>query len=472
MSHPWGPDRLGHQILRRDVLKLGALGLSLPAWLSVQSSARAAASSANPPLRRFGQAKSCIVLFCWGGVSHVDTWDPKPDAGTDVRSTFDLIDTATPGLRITEPMPLLAKQTHRMAVVRSVHHNAPSHRSAAYWNLTGHEPPKLNANWERTRKDWPCIGSLVAAGRVTDTTRPRGLLPGAVCLPCTMYDGGAANGQDGGFLGLGYDPIIARPPHGTPYEGKSPVAGSIDLALPEGIGRDRFAARRDLLGGLDDAHVGIDAETAAVTRSRQLALDMLLNPGVRDAFNLDRETPQTHAAYGGHICGQSALLARRLTEAGVPLVTVYCGAGDLNGSLGDNWDTHGDNFNRLKNRLLPPLDRAGSALLSDLAQRGTLDETLVVFLTEFGRTPKIGGGSGRDHYPNCYSVAFAGGGVQGGQVYGKSDAIGSAPADAACSPADLHATIFHALGIAPSTAIRDLTGRPVQLCDGKPLPLF
>jgi uncharacterized protein (DUF1501 family) len=177
-------------------------------------------------------------------------------------------------------------------------------------------------------------------------------------------------------------------------------------------------------------------------------------------------------SYGRHMCGQSALLARRLTEAGVPLVTIYSSVGDLNGSAGDHWDTHSNNFARLRNDLLPPLERASVSLLDDLAARGRLDETLVVWLTEFGRTPRLNSGAGRDHFPNCYSVAFAGGGIQGGQVYGRSDRIASTPAENGCTPADLHATIFHALGISLDGYVRDNLGRPLPLCDGQSLPLF
>jgi hypothetical protein len=188
-------------------------------------------------------------------------------------------------------------------------------------------------------------------------------------------------------------------------------------------------------------------------------------------LDLDQETPQTRHKYGDHLCGTSMLLARRLVEAGVPLVTVICAAGDLNGSVGDHWDTHGDNFNRLKNRLLPPFDQASAALIADLADRGRLDETLVVWLTEFGRTPKVTK-AGRDHYPFVYSVAMAGAGIRGGQVYGSSDKIGAFPRDRACRPNDLHATIFHALGIPGDTLLQDAQGRPMNLTDGDPLPLY
>src|SRR5436305_1859454 len=203
-----------------------------------------------------------------------------------------------------------------------------------------------------------------------------------------------------------------------------------------------------------------------------MALALPVSPRVQTAFNLDGEAQKVRATYGSHLCGQSVLLARRLTEAGVPIVTVVCAAGDLNGSAGDHWDTHGNNFNRLKRDLLPPFDRAVSALLSDLSDHGRLAETLVVLLTDFGRTPKINGGAGRDHYPNVYSIFLAGGGIRGGQVYGSSDRLGAEPRDLPAGPADVHATIFQALGIPLDSHLHDSTGRPFPLTDGQPLRLF
>ena len=461
---------------------MGALGLSLPAILRMRGEARAAAQPNEPAhargssLHGFGKAKSCIVLFAWGGMSHIDTFDLKPHAGSDVRSVFASIPTSIAGYRVCEHLPHLAKQTHRMTIIRSACHNAPSHRSAAYWNLTGHEPPKLDANWPASRSDWPCLGSMVAAAKHSDGGGARRSLPGAVCLPYTMADGGVANGQDGGFLGLGFDPVVVRPRTGSEYAGVSPSSGAVDLSFIEGVDRSRVVSRRGLLDSLELRGLPMNelagAETAQVRQYRTQALDMLLDPKVRDAFSVDDEPAAVHAAYGKHICGQSTLMARKLTEAGVPLVTVYCAAGDLNGSVGAHWDTHGDGFNRLKRDLLPPLDRAMSALLDDLAQRGTLDETLVVLLTEFGRTPKVNGGGGRDHYPNCYTVALAGAGIAPGMLYGRSDKIGAYPAADAVSPADLHATIFHSLGIDPHFTLRDRDDRPLKATDGKVLPVY
>ena len=199
---------------------------------------------------------------------------------------------------------------------------------------------------------------------------------------------------------------------------------------------------------------------------------MLLDPAVRAAFDVDNEPSAIHELYGPHICGQSTLMARKLVEAGVPLATVYCSAGDLNGSVGAHWDTHGDGFNRLKRDLLPPLDQAFSALLTDLKQRGLFDDTLVVLLTEFGRTPKVNGGGGRDHYPNCYTVAFAGAGVSQGLLYGTSDRTGAFPDENPVHPSDLHATIFHALGIDPKFVLHDQDDRPLAASDGEVLPIF
>lgn len=462
--------RLGRHLARRQFLKLGALGLGLPAWLSMGALAKAGAA----PRQAGAKAKSCIVLFAWGGISHLDTWDPKPDAPSDIRGEFKPISTSVDGIQLGEHLPLLARQAHRLAIVRSVFHGAPSHRSGAYWNLTGHPPPRMEANWEATRNDWPSIGSMTAAAleQMGDPRGRPGPLPRNFALPYSMADGGRANGQDGGFLGLKYDPVIIRPPGGKLYNGKSPISGAITLEPPPGVDSARMAGRNALQSALDGlGRLPALEETLAAGLAQRQALDMMVQPSVRDAFDLENEPARLRESYGDHICGQSALLARRLTEAGVPMVTVYCAAGDLNGSVGAHFDTHGDNFNRLKNDMLPPLDQASAALLEDLHQRGTLDETLVVWLTEFGRTPKINGAAGRDHFPNCYSVAFAGGGIRGGQVYGRSNSIGAEPAEKGCGPGDLHATIFQAMGIDPRHVLHDLTGRPHFLCEGSPLAL-
>lgn len=452
---------------RRQLLQggLGLLGLSLPALLGLRGQSRAAAT---PVGNGFGTARSCIVFFSWGGMSQLETFDPKPDAPREVRGEYRPIATSVPGIHVGEYLPLLSRQLHRLAVVRSVHHPEGGHRNAAYWNLTGHAPhtPGNDMTILPSRRDWPSLGSMVGKFR---QARPG--FPGNVVLPYQIADRGLVNGQGGGFLGMNSDPLILRPARGRSYVGVSPTAGSADLGLPTGVAAGRMQGRLDLLQQIQSG-----GPTASATRPldhyRRMAADLMLSPQVSAAFDLDREPVRSRESYGDHVCGQSALLARRLTGAGVPVVTVFSSAGDLNGSAGENFDTHGNNFPRLRNELLPPLERASVALLEDLAVRGRLDDTLVVWLTEFGRTPRLNGGAGRDHFPNCYSVAFAGGGIRGGQVYGRSDRIAAAPLDQPCGPNDLHATIFHALGIPLNAHLEDTLGRPLALTDGRVLPLF
>lgn len=724
-------------IQRRDLLRLGTVaagaGLVQIPWQSLAGVEQRPAQ----PSDSFGRARSAIVIFCWGGMSHLDTFDMKPNAGTDIRGEFNSIATTVPALRITEHLPLMARQMHRLAVVRSVHHGSADHRKAAYWNLTGHAPTNAEggvvAAQLPSRKDWPSIGAQVAIAMRNDRryqqakqvrrirpeeivddestldwdkltvikteslstdvlgpghfstgsfgkqdgftnnhtveligmiaksasvavpltrqangpkadfskmvagdgtagdwgsdthgrgghlwligdgegnaahpgfgchankfitfnldeirkrhflTSPRAFvlscrvgingdpgvhetaagqagvwvdgkpvavsrilarddrsqkleavvrpgakyltlamlngngstfyddiamrdvelhevdgalpeplpaevakpeargvtedlaasLPRTISIPYPIADRGLLNGQYGGFLGLEYDPVFVHPGQGTSFSGVSPNSGTIDLT-PR-VPQRRLAERGLLLEGLDsglpwatdDEHPEFRLKAA-----QDRAVNMLLSPDVQLAFDLSRERQQCHDLYGDHVAGQSTLLARRLTDAGVPLVTVNLSVGDLNGSQGDNWDTHGNNFNRLKNDLLPRWDRAASALLTDLVQTGRIDDTLVVFLTEFGRTPKINGNAGRDHFPNCYTVSFAGAGTAGGSVLGKSDKIGSRPIESPCTPEDIHATVFHSLGISRDFEVHDQEDRPYRMCEGSALPIF
>lgn len=443
-------------LARRDFLKLtfGGLGLSLPTFLHAAAERRTT-------------ARTCIVLYCWGGMSHHETWDTKPDAPSDYRGEFDPIATAVPGIRIGEHLPRLAQLTDKLAIVRSMHHRSSAHGKGMYWNITGHAPPaaEVAANLPPSRSDWPNIGAMVSRFRQA----PPGF-PNAVQVPYPLVDNNTLQaGDNAGFLGSTFDPVIVRPDRGTPWGGVSRDLGAMVLERATGLDSPRLVARQGLAGTIDQR---FPQQTPSHDHFRQMASDILLSPTVQAAFNLDREPASIRDQYGMHLCGQSLLLARRLTEAGVPIVTAICAAGDLNGSAGDHWDTHGNNFNRLKRDLLPPFDRGVSALLRDLDQRGRLDDTLVVMLTDFGRTPRVNGGAGRDHYPNAYSIFFAGGGIRGGQVYGSSDRLGAEPRDLPTGPADVHATIFQALGIPLDAHLHDNTGRPFPLCDGRPLPLF
>ena len=451
-------------ISRRQVLatSLGCAGFSLTDFLQLQSIAKENRTKTK------GKAKSCIILFAWGGMSHLETWDPKPEGPKEIRGSFGTIPTATPGIHIGEHMPYLAKQTNKLAIVRSMHHGSSAHGKAMYWNFTGHKPPQSDtaANLPPSSSDWPSLLSVISKFK----SAPPGL-PSSIRIPYPLVDNGTLQaGEYGGWLGSSYNPIVIRTPKGKEFGGVSRDLGASRIDPKEAIDRKVLSSRLGLLGHLDQFQ-GIGNSVTDMDYFRNLATDMLMSPNVRNAFDLDLESQATKDKFGNHICGQSMLLARRLVQAEVPIVTVACSAGDLNGSAGDHWDTHADNFNRIKNTMLPAFDRPAAALLDDLDERGMLDETLVVFLTEFGRTPKINKNAGRDHYPSCYSVAFAGAGIQGGQVYGKSDKSGSEPAENACGPADLHATIFEAFGINHKTTITDRLGRPFPISDGEPLPL-
>lgn len=442
---------------RRSLLGVtaGFAGASLPGFLA----ARANASTTTAP-----KAKFCIIIYCWGGMSHIDTFDPKPLAPVEVRGQFAPIATATPGITVTEHLPHLAQQTEKLAIVRSIHHDDSAHGRGMYWNLTGHKPPRVG-NIAPERADWPSLPAMTSVFREA----PKGV-PRAIRLPYPMVDNGTLQaGEYGGFLGGQFDPIVIKTPAGTPFGGVSRSLGTGVLELGQ-VDTARLRARGALKSQLAQP-IGQQKDFTHFDHFHDLAQDILLSTNVKHAYDLDREDPAIRETYGPHIGGQSLLLARRLTEAGVPIVQVCCAAGDLNGSVGDMWDTHGDNFNRLKHKLLPVFDRGTAALLTDLEQRGTLDETLIVMLTDFGRTPRVNGGAGRDHYPNAYTVFLAGAGIQGGQIYGSTTKDGAHPKDNPCGPPDIHATIFQQLGISPRAEIHDQLGRPFPICDGKALPL-
>lgn len=432
---------------------VGLTGLTLPTLFQLQ--ARAAVTP---------QAKSCIVIYCWGGISHFESWDPKPDAPSELRGEFGTIATATPGIHYSEHIPLMAKHSDKLAIVRSVHHKHGGHQQGMYTTMTAHDPP--GGMKAKDRENWPSLAAMVS--RFQD---PQAGTPNAIRVPYNMYDNGTLMaGEYGGWLGSDYDPILMRTPAGKPFGGVSRYT-SRELDLKLNLEKARVRSRQALRQQLERP-VGNASDYERMDRFRRMASDMLLGSAIEEAYDLEREDPRIRAMYGDHIGGQSMLLARRLTEAGVPVVQVCAGAGDLAGGGGDNWDTHRGHFTKLKNRLLPVFDRSVSALLTDLEQRGMLEETLVVFLTDFGRTPKINKNAGRDHYPAVYSLALAGGGIRGGQAYGSSDTSGARPASHACSPADFHATVYKAMGINHHSELEDQLGRPYQICDGQPLPLF
>ena len=430
---------------RREVLCAGALaplGFGLTEVLQARS-------DAAPK----GRAKSVILLFMWGGPSHIDTWDPKPGAPPEVRGLFRSIATTVPGLRIGEHFPRLATRAHQYAVVRSMTHTDPAHLSPVHHLMTGRIAPKPNSDADgASRGDAPCLGAVVQKLLPSPGAGPPAVtLPWAVSHPSAP--GGTAPGQNGGWLGNGFDPFLVT---GDPNLPSFAVAG---LRAPADVPADRLRGRAELARLLDRTGGPGGAYTAVQSK----ALDLLLAPAVSTAFDLSRESATIRDKYGRHAHGQSCLLARRLIEVGTRLVTV---------NWPDDgrafWDTHGNNFPALQTRLMPPADAAFAALLDDLTARGLLDETLVVWVGEFGRTPRVEGG-GRQHWPHCYSAVLAGGGVRGGATYGSSDKIGAHPATNPVSPADLTATVYHALGLDPAAEIHDPAGRPWKIADGTPL---
>jgi hypothetical protein len=440
---------------RRAALQAGALalsGLGLPSLLRAES-----AGSSAPTAAGFGRARSCIVIFQWGGPSHLDTWDLKPEAPDSIRGSFSSIETATPGIRISEHFPRLARQTNRLSIVRSMTHDDPAHLSTVHRFQTGHLAPRPKSDAiGPSPSDWPHLGSFV--GRLLPP--PPHALPASVTMPWLVSHpaapGGRAPGQHGGWLGKAYDPFLVP---GDPNDPSFRVAG---MSPPEGLSDERLGSRRRLLAGLNAWSTG---PSDSWDGYQHKAFDAVVSAEARGAFAIDREDPRVRDRYGRHIHGQCLLLARRLVEAGVRLVTVNWHDDGMN-----FWDTHGDNFNQLKNRLMPPADAGFAALLDDLDARGLLEETLVVWVGEFGRNPKITpGNAGREHWPRCYSAALAGAGIRGGHVHGASDRWGAYPARDPVHPEDLAATIYHALGIDPATEVRDPLDRPLRITEGRPV---
>ena len=456
MTRPTHRHAIG--LTRRELLQVGysgLLGIGLPSLL-----ARQARAEAKP--RR---AKSVILIFLTGAPSHLDMFDLKPNAPVEIRGTFKPIATRAPGVQVCEHLPMLAARADKFAVVRSMTHNLPSHEHATHFVLTGIDKMPIGASHMASRHDWPCYASAL------DYLRPRkDGIPSGVMLPTYLNAGYGFSGQHGGLLGAKYDPWHLKP---DPNEPNFRVE---NLDLPVGLSVGDLDNRKGLLAQVDRQRAGLDhsREMAEYGSQQKQALSMLTASAIGRAFAIDREPTRVRERYGRHMFGQSLLLARRLVEAGVPIV--QANMGHMN-----NWDTHTQNFTQLKDRLLPPLDQGVSALLDDLATRGLLDETLIVMVGEFGRTPKIGGNvgtptfvpDGRDHWAGVFSALFAGAGVRGGQVIGSSDKIGAYPANTPIYPSNLGATIYNALGVDPKSAIADRLNRPMQMNEGEVItPLF
>lgn len=445
---------------RRRFLQFGGVQL-LSGGLLHLLSARAPAA-----VRPRGKARSCIVLFQVGGPYQCDTYDPKPDAPAEVRGPYQPIATRVTGLRMTEALPLTAQHADKLAILRSVHHTIRCHNPAIYCSLVGREATDALAVSSQTnakRTDHPHYASVVAK---LGNKAPA--MPSHVIIPNVTTNGPAKSpGLMAGYLGAAYDPfVVAADPNAPDFRVDA-------VALPDDMDSGRFGERRTLLQRLDGDQRRVDHGIDNMGVFYQRAFSLLTSPRAKQAFDLGQEPVRVRDRYGRHTQGQSTLLARRLVEAGVPFVSVFSHTAVEKKS----WDTHSKHYELSKQELLPPADQVFSALLEDLAARGLLDECLVIWMGEFGRTPRMGyrfsnaGNTpdGRDHWCNCYSVALAGGGVRGGQVIGSSDFIGGYPKERPVHISDLAATIFTALGIDPRAQIYDIQGQLRMICDGHPV---
>jgi hypothetical protein len=441
----------GRPISRRDCVKIGAIGLgglTLPGLLRANALADEAKKVAP-------HAKSVIVLFLSGGPSQLDMWDMKPDAPAEIRGTFQPISTNIPGIQVCEHLPRMARLADKYAIVRSVTHAQSAHPAAAYWMMSGSPIARAAPDASfMSRVDRPHIGSSLAKllGPVVPSMPPFVMVPEAMAP-----NGPERAGQHAGFLGASFDPYrINSDPNLADF---TPGV----LVPPVELTSRRLHDRRLLLDQLD----GPDNDSS-MDEFQAKAFDLLSSTAAQHAFEIGSEPESTRIRYGRHAFGQSTLLARRMVEAGVRLVHVNWVRHD-NGKGGQGYDTHGNHLKLAKDDLLPPTDTAFSSLIEDLDQRGILDETLVIMMGEFGRTPRFNDAGGRDHWPHCFSVVMAGGGIKGGQVYGASDRIAAYPALDAVTPEDLIATIYDRLGVDPQTLIHDQQDRPFPLADGRPI---
>lgn len=455
------PTRLCDGIRRREILRVGglsALGLST-SMLNQQR--LLAADQANVSATQ-GKAKSCIILFLMGGSPQHSTFDPKPLAPAEIRGEFGPIHSVVPGIELCELWPRTALLTDRLAILRAMSTGDNAHSSSGYYMLTGTPHAPMNA--ENVNPGFPNDAPNLGA-TVRKLMPARGQLPAAIRLPHRIFntDGSVWPGQDAGSLGQAVEPWLLN------CQPANPGFHIDEFSLGSDISELRLQERRSLLNHINARLQRTDRRTIANTYGQltEKAFDMLSSSAARQAFELALEPDATRDRYGRTQFGQSVLMSRRLVEAGVSLVQVNWFRGPDEPTNAPCWDSHAIEAQRLKTVLCPPADQALSALLEDLESRGLLQETLVVVMSEFGRTPRMNGSGGRDHWGHVFSVALAGGGIRGGTVHGASDAIGGYPHEGRVSPQDLTATIFHCLGLDPHATVTDTVGRFLPISRGE-----
>ncbi len=475
LSIPGNPGRTCDGVSRRELLRVGGagvMGLSLANLLQLESRGQTAPADAAKR-SGFGSAKNFIFIFLQSAPSHIDIWDPKPEAPDDIRGEFATIDTKIPGVKLTEVMPKLARVLDKTTLIRSLSYTPAgllNHTAAIYQMMTGYTPDKVSPSGQLeppNRSDYPHIGSQLA--RIMPPKDP--MLP-FVMLPRPLQESNIiGKGGTAGFLGAAYDPYYL-------FQDPAAAVKVDDLKLRKEISPERMKRRASIREKVEAAMPDIDKAVSeyALDSYYTKALDLVISGRARNAFNLEEEKPETRDAYGRHTFGQSLLLARRLIEAGSRVVQVNWPS-VANANFDTSFDTHAENFGPLKNLHCPKLDAGLSALISDLDQRGLLKETVVLAVGEFGRSPKMGVSTsgnvnqarGRDHWPYCYTGLMAGGGIARGAVYGRSDKTGSSPAENPVHSIELLATVYHALGVDPHTMVNNHLGQPRELVQAEPI---
>ncbi len=476
LSIPGQSGRTCDGVTRREFLRVGGsglLGVSLADLLRLQ--AASVEPTAGNAKTGWGQAKSVIMIFLQGGPSHIDIWDPKPDAPSNIRGEFKAIKSNVPGIWLSETMPLLAKQMDKATLIRSLSYTPAglfNHTAAIYQMMTGYTPDRVSPSGQLeppSPSDFPHAGSQVA--KIQPPQVP--MLP-FVMLPRPLQESGViGKGGTAGYLGAAHDPYYF-------YQDPNAEIKLDDLTLRKDISKDRLTRRAKLLDQVNAAMPDIEKAVSgyALDRYYERAFDLILSGRARNAFDLSQEPDKVRDRYGRHTFGQGVLLARRLIEAGTRFVQMNWPSVANGDPTTTAWDTHAANFGPLRNLHCPKLDSALSALLEDLDQRGLLKETLVVTVGEFGRSPRLGVSTsgngnapdGRDHWPYCYTGLVAGAGIRRGALYGKSDATASSPVENPVHPTQLLATIYHALGINPHTIAYNHLNQPRELVQAEPIP--